>query len=185
MRVLRIAVAVALAAVTLGVLAAPSSAYTRFSGTCSFSGYSKFWPGREWVPKPSGYHYKAFGTCDGKLNGKPFKGKALNDTNADMHQPMGCAAGGSTYGGPVYITFFKFKKSTRKHKNPVLLAWTDEVNIGPTITTDLWGSYRGFAYGRGTLHTSGKEFPQCLGEDGGVPGLILSTTYTTVTELRG
>jgi hypothetical protein len=185
MRLLRSVVAVAFVAVAFGLLAESGSAMTTFSGTCSYSGFSRFWPGRKFVSVSSGYHYQGKGTCDGKLNGSPFKGKSNIDVNADMHQPMGCLVGGSTYGGPVIMTFLtKRQKGEKRHKKPVLVAWTDEVNVGPSIATDLWGTYRGFAYGTGTLHADpNKSFPQCAGK--GVPGLILSTTYTTVTELRG
>jgi hypothetical protein len=101
-----VALIVVLNALALALAADSSSAMTTWSGTCSFTGYSQFWPYRKWVPQPSGYYYRGTGTCDGTLNGEPFKGGATVDNYANMHQPMGCVIGGSTYGGPLYITFY-------------------------------------------------------------------------------
>src|SRR3954451_12034838 len=97
---------VVLNALALALAADTSSAMTTWSGTCTFTGYSQFWPYRKWVPQPSGYYYRGTGSCDGTLNGEPWKGGATVDNYADMHQPMGCVIGGSTYGGPLYITFY-------------------------------------------------------------------------------
>jgi hypothetical protein len=97
---------VVLNALALALATDSSSAMTTWSGTCSFTGYSQFWPYRKWVPQPSGYYYRGTGTCDGTLNGEKWSGGATVDNYANMHQPMGCVVGGSTYGGPLYITFY-------------------------------------------------------------------------------
>src|SRR5436190_9677284 len=92
-------------AFAFGLLAQPSAAVTTWSGSCTYRGWNQFWPGRTWVPQPSGYHWVAQGPCKGTLNGAPFDGQGTIDLYADMKQPMGCAVGGSTYGGPMYMTF--------------------------------------------------------------------------------
>jgi hypothetical protein len=101
-----VALIVVLNALALALATESSSAMTKWSGTCTFTGYSQFWPYRKWEPQPSGYYYRGTGTCDGVLNGEKWAGGATVDNYADMHQPMSCGVGGSTYGGPLYITFY-------------------------------------------------------------------------------
>jgi hypothetical protein len=109
-----------LTAMMLGVFAQPGMAYTSFEGTCTYRGWSEFWPHRRWVPEPSGYHWRATGHCKGTLNGRPFDGPSTMDNWANMKQPMGCVVGGSRYGGPAYMTFItdenKAKTKPKKKK---------------------------------------------------------------------
>jgi hypothetical protein len=117
LRGVRAAVLVAvLGSLTFGLLVQPAGAETTWSGVCTYEGWSQFWPYRKWIPQPSGYHYRGKGTCEGKLNGKPYKGRSTVDNYANMKQPMSCAIGGSTYGGPVYLTFVDAKPPRRTRK---------------------------------------------------------------------
>lgn len=190
---------------TFGLLAEPSMGMTTWSGTCTYKGWSQFWPKRRWVPVPSGYHYRGRGQCEGILNGKPFKGRSVIDNYADMKQPMGCPFGGSTYGGPVYMTFVTDDEPYPPADEdpprpppsdeptpqppapntgyPVLQGWTDEVSALHFIESDLFGAYRGVGVGHGQMEQDPDQVRQCSEE--GIPGLMLTTTYKTVTELRG
>jgi hypothetical protein len=250
MRVVRaVIVSMLLGALAFCLAADTASAETSFSGSCTFTGWSQFWPKRRLVPVPSGYHYQGQGTCDGTLNGKAFKGPASVDNYADMKQPMGCVVGGSTYGGPLYITFdtgaasksstatkteskpvqrrrankhHRKKARTKAHRarakarkasvkaaasdptpphpppsdqatpappapiseNPMLAAWTDEVNTLNKITSDLWGAYRGYGIGTGRFPDDPNDPPRCVNGEG-IPGEPLTQSYTTITELVG
>jgi hypothetical protein len=95
----------ALAALILGVLAAPGAAMTTFAGSCSWNGISEIYPKAQIVPVPSGYKTSGQGNCKGTLDDAPFDGPVKIDVYADMHTPMSCAGGYSTQGGPFYITF--------------------------------------------------------------------------------
>jgi hypothetical protein len=243
MRGVRVAVLVTVMGVlAFGLLASPAPAVTTWSGSCTYEGWSQFWPYRKWVPEPAGYYYQGKGPCKGTLNGAPFDGQGTIDLYANMKQPMGCSAGGSTYGGPVYMTFLtgagnrapvsattttrpssrpKPHAKKRKHRShrkqrkrarraavraaasnppsdpdqaaprppapntadPMLTAWTDEVNTANYITSDWYGNYRGFGTGFGTLASDTESLKQC-GADG-IPGTTLKSTYTTTTEMRG
>jgi hypothetical protein len=114
----RVALVAVLATLFAGLLAEPSMGYTTWSGTCTFNGWSYFWPYRKWAPQPSGYHYIGKGDCKGTLNGKTYNGRAKVDNYANMKQPMSCGIGGSTYGGPVYIIFMKHKKAAGSSGKP-------------------------------------------------------------------
>jgi hypothetical protein len=102
---------VVLGLVALGVTAPSGMAMTRWSGSCTFDGYSKFWPTRKWVPEAAGYHYIGTGPCKGTLDGKSFDGKGTLDLYANMKQPMGCSAGASLYNGPGYMVFHTGRKA--------------------------------------------------------------------------
>src|SRR5947207_250240 len=88
-------------AFAFGLLAQPSAAVTTWSGSCTYRGWNQFWPGRTWVPHPSGYHWVAQGPCEGSLNGAPFDGQGTIDLYADIKQAVGGALGAATYGGLV------------------------------------------------------------------------------------
>jgi hypothetical protein len=97
--------AVASSAVALGLAPAPGMAMTTFSGHCDFAGVARMFPTVHVAPGPTGYTVTADGTCDGTLNGKPYKGPVHTRIYADMRGPMGCAIGVMGEGGPWYISF--------------------------------------------------------------------------------
>jgi hypothetical protein len=266
-----VAVLTVMGALAVGLLADSASAETTWSGVCTYSGYAQFWPYRKWTPQPSGYYTKGTGPCDGVLNGQPFHGTGTLEVYANMKQPMSCAIGGSTYGGPTYLIFLtstsspppkpaassttqtqqqpkarKHRKKKRRHKarhkkrvhhaaasstassssasapaqdaqaaptsdpsqttttpdppqdpqspppppaapdpgsNPMIIAYSDEVNTSNKITSDLWGQYRGYAFGGGGFPDDPDALSRCAGD--GVTGDPLTQKFRTITPLVG
>src|SRR5947207_8142801 len=94
-----------LGAVAFGLLAQPSAAMTSFEGSCESRAFVENFPGRTFVPVPSGYAFHTVGHCKGTLDGAPFDGPVKMDLYADMKTLMSCEFGYSTDGGPIYYTF--------------------------------------------------------------------------------
>jgi hypothetical protein len=101
----RVILPAALGALLLGVTATPGMAMTTYSGHCDFAGVLHLFPNSHVVPEPLGYSVTMDGTCDGILNGEPYKGPMHMEIYANMHAPMSCVIGFSANGGPWYISF--------------------------------------------------------------------------------
>jgi hypothetical protein len=181
----------AVAVTALGATASSASA-TTWSGDCNFKGTSFYGHPYTLTPRYNDFEGKATGTCVGRLNGAPYKGRADLYIDGRMNRVMSCETGASQ-ALRSSITFRPQRPAPRRRHGrrtprpaPTQISIRiDEAHIFTEMPFHITGAYNGEGYGELTYrnHADQQTLQDCAGS--GISKLDFDLDIHTIQQLYG